>query len=80
MYQSVVSSIKNFLRVISKFPKIGFKKLFKNSKKLKNMENFNRWCDRRDLNSYTLRHYPLKIACLPIPPRSHKFLKLNLKP
>lgn len=27
-----------------------------------------RWCRRRDLNSHDFRHYPLKIACLPIPP------------
>src|SRR5690606_19018550 len=26
------------------------------------------WCGRWDSNPYTLRHYPLKIACLPIPP------------
>ena len=52
MCESMILSIKNFLRVISKFPKIGFKKLFKNSKKLKNMENFDRWCDRRDLKFY----------------------------
>lgn len=30
------------------------------------------WCRRRDSNSYSLRHYPLKIACLPISPRRHK--------
>jgi hypothetical protein len=27
------------------------------------------WCRRRDSNSHSLRHYPLKIACLPISPR-----------
>ena len=27
------------------------------------------WCRRRDSNSHSFRHYPLKIACLPIPPR-----------
>ncbi len=27
------------------------------------------WCGRRDSNSHTFRHYPLKIACLPISPR-----------
>ena len=26
------------------------------------------WCGRRDLNPHSLGHYPLKIACLPIPP------------
>ncbi len=80
MYELMIFGAKNFLRIISKFPKIGLKKLFKNSKNKKIGENFDRWCDRRDLNSYTLRHYPLKIACLPIPPRSHKFLKLDIKP
>ena len=30
------------------------------------------WCRRRDLNSHDFRHYPLKIACLPIPPRRRK--------
>jgi hypothetical protein len=29
------------------------------------------WCRRRDSNSHSLRHYPLKIACLPISPRRH---------
>ncbi len=29
------------------------------------------WCRRRDSNSHSFRHYPLKIACLPIPPRRH---------
>lgn len=28
------------------------------------------WCERRDLNPHAVKHYPLKIACLPIPPRS----------
>ena len=28
----------------------------------------NKWCPRPDLNRHGLRHYPLKIACLPIPP------------
>lgn len=32
------------------------------------------WCRRRDSNSHSFRHYPLKIACLPIPPRR---LRLN---
>ena len=27
------------------------------------------WCRRRDSNSHSFRHYPLKIACLPISPR-----------
>lgn len=26
------------------------------------------WCRGRDSNPHTLEHYPLKIACLPIPP------------
>ena len=30
-----------------------------------------RWCRRRDSNSHSFRHYPLKIACLPISPRRH---------
>ena len=30
------------------------------------------WCRRRDSNSHSFRHYPLKIACLPISPRRHK--------
>ncbi len=29
----------------------------------------NTWCRRRDSNSHSFRHYPLKIACLPISPR-----------
>lgn len=52
MCQSAVLSIKNFLRLILKFSKIGLKKLSENLKKLKNRENFNRWCDRRDLKFY----------------------------
>lgn len=31
----------------------------------------NSWCRRRDSNSHSFRHYPLKIACLPISPRRH---------
>src|SRR3546814_437188 len=31
--------------------------------------DFITWCRRRDSNSHSFRHYPLKIACLPIPPR-----------
>src|SRR5690606_22553292 len=31
--------------------------------------DFMSWCRRRDSNSHSFRHYPLKIACLPIPPR-----------
>src|SRR5215213_9599436 len=27
------------------------------------------WCRRRDSNSHSFCHYPLKIACLPISPR-----------
>ncbi len=27
-----------------------------------------KWCPEPDLNRHGLRHYPLKIACLPIPP------------
>ncbi len=61
MYQSVVLSIKNFLRVISKFQKIGLKKLSKNSKKLKNRENFDRWCDRRDLKFYYAFKFTLNL-------------------
>jgi len=30
------------------------------------------WCPRPDLNRHGLRHYPLKIACLPIPPLGHE--------
>ena len=33
---------------------------------------FENWCRRRDSNSHSFRHYPLKIACLPISPRRHK--------
>jgi hypothetical protein len=39
------------------------------------------WCRRRDSNSHSFRHYPLKIACLPIPPRRHSphiLLRLGL--
>jgi len=61
MYQSVVLSIKNFLRAILKFPKIGLKKLSKNSKRLKNRENFNRWCDRRDLKFYYAFKFTLNL-------------------
>ncbi len=31
-----------------------------------------KWCVERDLNPHELGHYPLKIACLPIPPPTHK--------
>ncbi len=34
------------------------------------------WCRRRDSNSHSSRHYPLKIACLPIPPRRLYHTKL----
>jgi hypothetical protein len=34
-----------------------------------NSEGFLFWCRRRDSNSHSFRHYPLKIACLPISPR-----------
>ena len=45
----------------------------------------NTWCRRRDSNSHSFRHYPLKIACLPISPRrlrvpshdSHSFCRGN---
>ncbi len=33
------------------------------------------WCRRRDSNSHSFRHRPLKTACLPIPPRRQ--LNLN---
>ena len=38
----------------------------------------NSWCRRRDSNSHSFRHYPLKIACLPISPRrrGHAFCSL----
>ena len=61
MYQSTVLSIKNFLRVILKFPKIGLKKLSKNSKRLKNRENSDRWCDRRDLKFYYAFKFTLNL-------------------
>lgn len=32
------------------------------------------WCAERDLNPHALRHYPLKIACLPIPPPAQEFV------
>jgi hypothetical protein len=35
------------------------------------------WCRRRDSNSHDFRHYPLKIACLPIPPRRLHNTKKN---
>ncbi len=38
-----------------------------------------RWCPRPDLNRHGLRHYPLKIACLPIPPLGHKLLLRNIR-
>ena len=31
-----------------------------------------KWCGRRDLNSYALRHWNLNPARLPIPPRPHE--------
>ena len=34
------------------------------------------WCPRPDLNRHGFRHYPLKIACLPIPPLGQKFFCL----
>ncbi len=34
-------------------------------------------CGRRDLNPHDFRHYPLKIACLPVPPLPHYVSKLN---
>ena len=61
MCESIILSIKNFLRVILKFPKIGLKRLFKNSKRLKNRENFNRWCDRRDLKFYYAFKFTLNL-------------------
>ena len=37
------------------------------------------WCPRPDLNRHGFRHYPLKIACLPIPPLGHfKLIKLSI--
>ncbi len=30
------------------------------------------WCRRPESNRHGLRHYPLKIACLPIPPRRQR--------
>ena len=33
------------------------------------MHRSKEWCRRRDSNSHSFRHYPLKIACLPISPR-----------
>lgn len=35
----------------------------------------NSWCRRRDSNSHSFRHYPLKIACLPISPRRLTFAR-----
>lgn len=57
----MILSIKNFLRVILKFLKIELKKLSKNSKKLKNRENFDRWCDRRDLKFYYAFKFTLNL-------------------
>ena len=61
MCESMILSIKNFLRVILKFLKIELKKLSKNSKKLKNRENFDRWCDRRDLKFYYAFKFTLNL-------------------
>ena len=61
MCESMILSIKNFLRVIIKFLKIELKKLSKNSKKLKNRENFDRWCDRRDLKFYYAFKFTLNL-------------------
>ena len=36
-----------------------------------------RWCRRPDSNRHGLRHYPLKIACLPIPPLRLKLLSFG---
>ena len=38
------------------------------------------WCRRRDSNSHSFRHYPLKIACLPISPRRPICLLLHSAP
>lgn len=35
------------------------------------------WCRWPDLNRHGLRHYPLKIACLPIPPHRHIFYSVT---
>ena len=32
----------------------------------------NKWCSRTDSNCYALRHWFLRPACLPIPPREHE--------
>lgn len=32
------------------------------------------WCRGRDSNPHSNCHYPLKIACLPVPPPRHGFL------
>ncbi len=34
------------------------------------------WCPARDLNPHARKHYPLKIACLPIPPAGQNLLNL----
>ena len=39
---------------------------------------FARWCRRPDSNRHGLRHYPLKIACLPIPPLRLKLVSFGL--
>lgn len=38
-------------------------------KKTETNSAFKFWCRRRESNSHSFRHYHLKIACLPIPPR-----------
>ena len=43
---------------------------------LVNMSKKEDWCAIGDLNSYTLRHWHLKPACLPIPPTAHTRLIL----
>ena len=42
------------------------------------IQNNDIWCSERDLNPHVSRHYPLKIACLPIPPPEH-IIKLSVR-
>ena len=47
--------------------------LYLRSIKFKTIEKLKQklWCPEPDLNRHDLRHYPLKIACLPISPPGH---------
>ncbi len=50
----------------------GTEKVSVDGKKALPQQGFNGkvWCARQDLNLHALRHYHLKVARLPIPPRA----------